>query len=73
MRRRFALATSACLALLFPCLECAAQNHPQQIEVNSKSYQWPRTPVVVILIDGGDPQPMYMPVWLRASFPTSSG
>jgi phosphonoacetate hydrolase len=55
MRRRFALATCACLALLFPCLHVAAQNHPQQIEVNGKSYQWPRTPVVVILIDGGDP------------------
>src|SRR5215470_1548415 len=55
MRRRFALAASACLALLLPCLEFAAQNHPQQIEVNGKSYQWPRTPVVVILIDGGDP------------------
>src|SRR5262249_42834991 len=55
MRRRFALAASVCLALLLPRLEFAAQNHPQQIEVNGKSYQWPRTPVVVILIDGGDP------------------
>jgi len=55
MRRRFALATCASLTLLFPCLQVAAQNHPQQIEVNGKSYQWPRTPVVVILIDGGDP------------------
>src|SRR5215813_10129338 len=55
MLRKFAFAASACLALLLPCLEFAAQNHPQQIEVNGKSYQWPRTPVVVILIDGGDP------------------
>jgi phosphonoacetate hydrolase len=55
MRRSFALATCACLTLLFLHLQVAAQNHPQQIEVNGKSYQWPRTPVVVILIDGGDP------------------
>ena len=55
MRRRLALAATVCLALLFPCLQFAAQDHPQQIEVNGKSYQWPRTPVVVILIDGGDP------------------
>jgi len=55
MRRRFALATLTGLALLFPCFEAAAQNHPQQVSVNGKSYQWPRTPIVVILIDGGDP------------------
>lgn len=55
MRRRFALAVSACLALLLPSLEFAAQDHPKQIEVNGKAYQWPRAPVVVILVDGGDP------------------
>src|SRR5262245_56610568 len=55
MRRRFALAAYACLAILSPCLEFAEQNQPQKIEVNGKSYQWPTTPVVVILIDGGDP------------------
>src|SRR6266566_4629079 len=33
----------------------AAQNHPQQISVNGKNYNWPKSPVVVILIDGGDP------------------
>jgi phosphonoacetate hydrolase len=55
MRLTFVLATSCCLALLFSCFQFAAQSHPQQIEVNGKSYQWPRTPVVVILIDGGDP------------------
>jgi phosphonoacetate hydrolase len=33
----------------------AAQNHPQQISVNGKNYDWPKSPVVVILIDGGDP------------------
>jgi phosphonoacetate hydrolase len=55
MRQRIALAASACLTVLLPCLEFAAQSRPQQIEVNGKSYQWPSTPVVVILIDGGDP------------------
>ena len=55
MRQRIALAAFACLTLLLPCLEFAAQSRPQQIEVNGKSYQWPGTPVVVILIDGGDP------------------
>jgi phosphonoacetate hydrolase len=54
MRRTFAPGATACLALL-ACLELAAQSHPQQVEVNGKSYRWPRTPVVVILIDGGDP------------------
>ncbi len=29
--------------------------HPAQITVNGKSYNWPTRPVVVILIDGGDP------------------
>jgi phosphonoacetate hydrolase len=29
--------------------------HPAQITVNGKSYRWPTSPVVVILIDGGDP------------------
>src|SRR4051812_9658094 len=33
----------------------AAQHHPQQISVNGKNYNWPKSPVVVILIDGGDP------------------
>jgi phosphonoacetate hydrolase len=33
----------------------AAQNHPQQVSVNGKNYNWPKSPVVVILIDGGDP------------------
>ncbi|MBO0799579.1 MAG: phosphonoacetate hydrolase [Blastocatellia bacterium] len=55
MRRSIALAAYVCLALLLPCLEFATRNHPQQIEVNGKSYRWPRTPTVVILIDGGDP------------------
>jgi phosphonoacetate hydrolase len=33
----------------------AAENHPQQITVNGKNYNWPKAPVVVVLIDGGDP------------------
>ena len=33
----------------------AAENHPQQIKVNGKNYKWPQAPVVVVLIDGGDP------------------
>ena len=55
MPQRIALAACACLTLLLPRLEFAAQSRPQQIEVNGKSYQWPGSPVVVILIDGGDP------------------
>lgn len=55
MRQRIALAACACLTLLLPCLEIAAQSRPRQVEVSGKSYQWPSTPVVVILIDGGDP------------------
>src|SRR6266700_1248572 len=46
MRLSFLLAATALLA---------AQNHPQQISVNGKNYNWPKSPVVVILIDGGDP------------------
>ena len=32
-----------------------ALQHPAQITVNGKNYRWPTSPVVVILIDGGDP------------------
>ncbi len=32
-----------------------AFQHPAQVTVNGKSYRWPASPVVVILIDGGDP------------------
>jgi len=46
MRRSLLFAATALLA---------AQNHPQQISVNGKNYNWPKSPVVVILIDGGDP------------------
>jgi len=33
----------------------AQQDHPQHITVNGKNYNWPTRPVVVVLIDGGDP------------------
>jgi phosphonoacetate hydrolase len=33
----------------------AQQDHPQHITVNGKTYNWPTRPVVVVLIDGGDP------------------
>jgi phosphonoacetate hydrolase len=36
-------------------LRGAANDHPERISVNGKTYAWPRQPVVVILIDGGDP------------------
>jgi phosphonoacetate hydrolase len=44
------------LTALFPSNILAAEkDHPQQITVNGKSYNWPKRPVVVVLIDGGDP------------------
>jgi phosphonoacetate hydrolase len=33
----------------------SAADHPQQVTVNGKSYRWPKAPLVVVLIDGGDP------------------
>jgi phosphonoacetate hydrolase len=33
----------------------AQQDHPQHITVNGKNYNWPTRPVVVVLIDGGEP------------------
>jgi phosphonoacetate hydrolase len=33
----------------------AERQHPQQIIVNGKSYNWPASPLVVVCIDGGDP------------------
>src|SRR5215467_10562602 len=32
-----------------------AAQHPAEITVNGRNYRWPKSPVVVILIDGGDP------------------
>jgi phosphonoacetate hydrolase len=37
------------------CASTAQTSHPQRITVNGKSYNWPAVPVVVVLIDGGDP------------------
>src|SRR5260370_33220511 len=31
------------------------KDHPQQLTVNGKNYNWPKAPVVVVLINGGDP------------------
>src|SRR5215470_16362778 len=42
-------------ALSTACVSFAKQDHPQQITVNGKNYNWPKRPVVVVLIDGGDP------------------
>jgi phosphonoacetate hydrolase len=51
MRSALTFATVGLLAALLP----AAENpHPQRITVNGKNYDWPKPPVVVILIDGGD-------------------
>ena len=61
MTRRIVLAASTfCLValsvVLLPALwQGAGNHHPQQITVNGKNYAWPKSPVVVILIDGGDP------------------
>jgi phosphonoacetate hydrolase len=33
-----------------------AEPHPEQVVVNGKSNRWPTRPVVVILIDGNDPE-----------------
>jgi phosphonoacetate hydrolase len=34
----------------------AQVGHPPQISVNGKTYDWPKRPVVVVLVDGGDPE-----------------
>jgi len=34
----------------------AESGHPAKITVNGKSYAWPKAPVVVICLDGGDPE-----------------
>jgi phosphonoacetate hydrolase len=47
--------TALTLALLSSAILVGAANHPQQITVNGKNYAWPEHPVVVVLIDGGDP------------------
>jgi len=48
---------SIMLALLFVSSSAArAAEHPQQVTVNGKTYRWPARPLVVILIDGNDPE-----------------
>jgi hypothetical protein len=63
-KRKFAMPFSAVRRLLGTVLLASfsvvampilAFQHPAQITVNGKSYRWPASPVVVILIDGGDP------------------
>ena len=48
-------AVVALWALATASVPVAQQDHPQQITVNGKTYHWPARPVVVVLIDGGDP------------------
>ena len=48
-------ATLLLAAFVFTAIPIFAFEHPAQITVNGKSYRWPKSPVVVILIDGGDP------------------
>jgi phosphonoacetate hydrolase len=44
------------LVILAPANLAAAENdHPRQITVNGKTNNWPKGPVLVLLIDGGDP------------------
>ena len=56
MRIALTLGVLGLLIVLSAALLQAADNHhPQQITVNGKNYDWPKSPVVVVLIDGGDP------------------
>src|SRR2546422_9366944 len=48
MRTALAFAVMGLLAALLPAAE-------KRITVNGKKYDWPKSPVVVVLIDGGDP------------------
>src|SRR5262245_8295620 len=48
------LASLLLATLVFTAIPMLAFEHPEQITVNGKSYRWPTSPVVVILIDGGD-------------------
>lgn len=54
-RKAWGFAVVALLTNLSTTHISAAENHPQQITVNGKNYKWPQAPVVVVLIDGGDP------------------
>jgi phosphonoacetate hydrolase len=56
MRTALTFAAMGLLAVLSPALlQAAESNHPQHVTVNGKNYDWPKSPVVVVLIDGGDP------------------
>jgi phosphonoacetate hydrolase len=56
MRVALTLTALGLLTVLSPTLVRAVENHhPQHINVNGKNYNWPQSPVVVVLIDGGDP------------------
>src|SRR3984957_2037966 len=56
MRAALTLTALGLLTVLSPALVRAAENHhPQHINVNGKNYNWPKSPVVVVLIDVGDP------------------
>ena len=57
------LATLLLATVVFTAIPSLAVEHPAQIAVNGKSYRWPKSPVVVILIDGGDPA--YLQRYLR--------
>ena len=35
---------------------CAESGHPEKVTVNGKTYAWPASPVVVVCIDGGEPE-----------------
>jgi len=58
--RKFAVVILVLIAGFISCWitnEVAAESqHPQQIIVNGKSYSWPVSPVVIVCIDGGDPE-----------------
>jgi phosphonoacetate hydrolase len=43
------------MAILAVLSAGAQSTHPQMVTANGKDYAWPQKPVVVILIDGGDP------------------
>lgn len=52
------------MIVLIACFICflitngvtAEDKHPNQIIVNGKSYSWPASPIVIVCIDGGDPE-----------------
>jgi len=57
MRTVLTFAAMGLWAVFSPAFFQEAENHhPRQITVNGKkNYDWPKSPVVVVLIDGGDP------------------